>query len=139
MGDLAVRVSYRWPDKPYFNVFYCKAAGQTLTSYHSSGWNTTRFKNDAYVSFTDAEYWPPAARDITIGQNWEFYAKIKDCKGAGDRFIAEVYKAFYPGVDDIGSSIEASGDNGVIVRINIDVNGEPFERWLRNNPVPEVR
>ena len=73
------------------------------------------------------------------GTNWEFYAKIKDCKGAGDRFIAEVYKAFYPGVDDIGSSIEASGDNGVIVRINIDVDGEPFERWLRNNPVPEER
>lgn len=139
MGDLSVRVSYRWPDKPYFNVFYCKIGGQTLTSYHSSGWNTTRFKNDVYISFNDSEYWPPAARDVTVNQKWVFYAKIKDCKGAGDRNIAEVYSSFYPGVDDIDSPIEASGDNGVIVKINFDLSGIPFLRWLKSNPVPEAR
>lgn len=139
MGDLSVCVSYLAPDKPYFNEFYCKIGGQTLTSYHSSGWNTTRFKNDVYISFNDSEYWPPAARDVTVNQKWVFYAKIKDCKGAGDRNIAEVYSSFYPGVDDIDSPIEASGDNGVIVRINFDLNGIPFLRWLKSNPVPEAR
>ncbi len=139
VGDLSVSVSYSDPDKPYFNDFYCKAADKILARYHSNGWNTTRFKNDTFVSFLEKKYWPPAAEDMKIGQKWEFYGKIKDCRGAGDRFIAEVYCSFYPGVDEISSIIQARGDNGVTVKIDINITGEPFLKWLKNNPFPGAR
>ena len=138
-GKLEVCVSYYKPNDPYINVFYCKANGRTLTSYHSGGWNTTRFKNDVFTEFKDAEAWPPRSVDMKIGQKWKFHAKINDEEEDPDRTIAEVDYEFYPGVDDISSAIEARGDNGVVVRIYVDISGEPFTRWLRNHPFPNVR
>lgn len=139
ISDLKIKVDYSNPDDPYVKRVLLKRGETIKINYSISGWggDVTRFNTDEYKTYRTKSGLYTMKFDCKLGEFIDFVADVYDEKEDPDESVGYVYARIYPGLDKVYPYIQLRcSTNNVMGRLYIDVDGEPFDFWLRTHSFP---
>ena len=145
--SLEIKVNYDNSDDPYVGYIIIKKNKRKIYDEDIWGLKTTNFVKGKYKPFDPDSQFYKTSLDCALGDCFEIRAAIYDSDGIINREVAVLSKFIYPGFDDLSAGIDLDcvnkrklkrEGNNVFGRLIFDKQeGDPLEKWLKNNPFPE--
>lgn len=146
IDDLSIKVNYQNPDDPYIGKLELKKfAGNIHSEEHlileesSWGFDTTRFSDKEFKKFQSDNGLYSTKIECKLGECIYLKAYIYDENGLDpDTEQGNVKCLIYTGLDeDLKHRNLETSTTRVSGRIDINIEGQSFDSWLKKNPFPQ--